>query len=754
MKPSAPSEQHSLSAYLAFAFSLMSILLTLILTAVMERSATAHVERSIGANLAELAHQTASRLDRSMFERHREVRLMTQRLKAYDDPELLTRELAALQASYPYYAWIGLADPTGKVLASTKDMLVGQDVSKRPWFSGALNGKNVGDVHEAVMLAKLLGNTASGEPPRFVDVAFPTVDANGRATGVLGAHLSWDWADDIQHTIFVAVDKTRAIEPLIISEDGTVRLGPAELRDTRLKLPSLDAALASKTGYRVESWPDGETYLVGYTSSKGYKDYPGLGWSVLVRQPLSEAYAPVRHLQLTVFVSGLVIAGLFSVLGWYAARTITRPVLELAQFARGLGEGTNPVRLKPLNAAYREAGQLGDSLNSMLDSLQRKDEKLRQLNANLERRVEERTAELREALRQVQRSEQRVQTIIETAQDPFIGMDFEGRITDWNPQAEKLFGWSREEVLGRPLTSTLLPERYVAKSDAALARFRETGAAPFINQRLERVVIDRHGREIHVEVKLGLVNTEHLQLFSGFVHDITDRKESERLKSEFISTVSHELRTPLTAIYGSLSLLESGMAGELPADAAKMVTMSTRSCERLVRLINDVLDVEKLDARLLSYDMKLRPLAGMLEQATNDIGPYAAPMGIRVSLVTPLPEVSVRADSDRIVQVLMNLLSNAVKFSPQGGTVEVAAKVINGTVRVSVVDHGEGVPPQFHTRIFDRFAQADGSDRRRSGGTGLGLNICRSIVQAHGGTISFSSEPGVRTEFYFELPLA
>ena len=243
------------------------------------------------------------------------------------------------------------------------------------------------------------------------------------------------------------------------------------------------------------------------------------------------------------------------------------------------------------------------------------------------------------------------------------------------------------------------------------------------------------------------------KLFSGFVHDITDRKESERLKSEFISTVSHELRTPLTAIYGSLSLLESGMAGQLPVDAAKMVAMSTRSCERLVRLINDVLDVEKIDARLLSYDMKLRPLAGMIEQAVNDIGPYAAPMGIKVSLKTPLPDVTVRADGDRIVQVLMNLLSNAVKFSLQGGTVEVAAEVVSGGVRVRVVDHGEGVPPQFHGRIFDRFAQADSSDRRRSGGTGLGLNICRSIVQAHGGTISFNSEPGVRTEFYFELPL-
>ena len=747
----APSPaRYSLGAYLAFAFSLLSILLTLILTAVIERSASGQVEQSIGANLAELAHQTASRLDRSMYERYREVGLMAGRLAGMPATQVRS-ELDALQESYPYYAWIGATDAQGKVLAATRGLLAGQDVSQRPWFTNALQGKYVGDVHEALLLARLLGGDRK-EPPRFVDVAFPLIGPGGNPTGVLGAHLSWEWAQDIQRTIFVALDKSREVEPLIISSTGGVLLGPPSLQGQPLQLPSLSAASGGQTGHRVERWPDGQDYLVGYSRSEGYSPYPGLGWTVLVRQPLDEAYEPVRALQWRVFASGLAIALLFSLLGWYAAKAITRPLLELARFAQR-GDAAGAAQVGPLRG-YREVGQLGESLNAMLESLRRKEGDLRELNASLERRVEERTAELSDAFRQVQRNEQRIQTIIESAQDAFIGMDFQGRITDWNTQAQKLFGWTREEAIGRPLARTLLPARYAPAAEAALAQFHQTGSAEFLNQRMERVMIDRHGREIQVEAKLGLVDTEHLKLFSGFVHDISQRKEVERLKSEFISTVSHELRTPLTAIYGSLSLLDSGAAGALPDDAAQLVAMSVKSCERLVRLINDVLDVEKIDAGLLNYERTRQPVRAMIEQSLADIRPYALQRGVEVHLAGPAPDAQVLADPDRIVQVLVNLLSNAVKFSPPGGRVDVVATLHPGAVRIAVADGGPGIPPAFRARIFERFAQADGSDRRQSGGTGLGLNICRSIVLAHGGSIDFASEPGVRTEFYFELPLA
>jgi signal transduction histidine kinase len=217
--------------------------------------------------------------------------------------------------------------------------------------------------------------------------------------------------------------------------------------------------------------------------------------------------------------------------------------------------------------------------------------------------------------------------------------------------------------------------------------------------------------------------------------------------------VSHELRTPLTAIYASLNLLASGMAGELPPDARQLLAVSHESSERLIRLINDLLDLEKIASGKMEYRMQEQPLAPLVEQALRDTQAYADGLQVRFALELRAQPL-VKADADRIVQVCVNLLSNAAKFSPAGGQVEVFVDEREGRGRVGVVDHGPGVPPEFHDRVFDRFAQADGSDRRAKGGTGLGLAICRSIVEAHGGRLGFTSEPGARTEFFFELPPA
>jgi PAS domain S-box-containing protein len=247
----------------------------------------------------------------------------------------------------------------------------------------------------------------------------------------------------------------------------------------------------------------------------------------------------------------------------------------------------------------------------------------------------------------------------------------------------------------------------------------------------------------------------------GFVTtymDISERKEVERLKSEFISTVSHELRTPLTSIYGSLSLLASGMAGELAPDVNELVDLSLRSSERLVRLINDVLDVEKIESKMMTYSKVVQPLAPLIDQAIDTTRHYANQYGVQVEFETRLDSVlanvQVHIDADRMVQVLVNLLSNAVKFSERGERVSVRMAVLGQQVRVSVVDRGQGIPEEFRAQIFERFSQADSTDRRQKGGTGLGLSICKSIVEEHGGVIDYVSTPGAGTEFYFELPLA
>jgi signal transduction histidine kinase len=300
----------------------------------------------------------------------------------------------------------------------------------------------------------------------------------------------------------------------------------------------------------------------------------------------------------------------------------------------------------------------------------------------------------------------------------------------------------------------LVPERFRAASDRGLRHVAATAQVPEDGRPIERIVVDRQGREIEVEVRMGIVDSGKVQLLGAFMHDISQRKEVDRLKTEFVSTVSHELRTPLTAVYGSLRLLAGGVAGHLPAQGRQLLEMSTRSCERLIRLINDVLDVERIASGRMELRLEPLELRGLLERALHDTQAYADELGVRLRLDgSGASDVRVVADGDRVTQVVVNLLSNAAKYSPAGGEVLVTLGVHGGRARVTVTDHGPGIPPEFRSRVFERFAQADASDRREKGGTGLGLNICRSIVEAHHGTIGFDSEPGVQTAFWFELPL-
>ena len=745
--------RYGLGTYLAFSFSIASILLTLILLVVIDVTVTKQVRSDIGTNLAELAAHMSSRLDRSMFERYREVQLMAERISASDRPGKFgaegQRELDALQRTYPYYAWIAMTNEAGKVLASTGRVLFNADVSNRPWFKNALRGVFVGDVHESKLRAAPLPNS-SEEPLRFVDIAFP-YGYGGNESGVLGAYLSAEWAREIRRSIVEAVPREQKVDALIVSIDNSVLLGPQDLQGRTLELSSLDDRAAGKKGYSLETWPDGRQYLVGYSRSAGYKDYLGVGWKVLVRQESGFAYQPVKQLQMRVLLIGLFVATMFSLLGLWASRFITRPLADLSDAAKRIEAG-QPAEIEQTDALYREVTALGESLNSLIRNLQEKEHSLRELNTSLENRVQERTAELTQALAAVKSSEIRVRTIIESAR-AFVGIDFNACITDWNEEAEKMLGWNRTEVIGQSM-NLIIPARFQASLMSALSEAASTGASSQINTNLERIVVSRDGREIPVEVRIGLINNDDLQLFSVFLHDVSERRHMERLKGEFISTASHELRTPLTAIYASIDMLRSGMAGELPPDAMDLLDVSHKSAQRLVRLINDVLDVEKIESGGMSYQFSAQPLLALVQQAITSIQAYADEFNVRIELVAEPCNDLVNVDADRIVQVIVNLLSNAAKFSPAGGAVVTVRLAPRGSViRLLVTDTGSGIPLEFQERVFQRFAQADSSDRRQKGGTGLGLNICKTIIDAHHGTIEFSSFPGKGTEFYFDLPL-
>jgi PAS domain S-box-containing protein len=359
-------------------------------------------------------------------------------------------------------------------------------------------------------------------------------------------------------------------------------------------------------------------------------------------------------------------------------------------------------------------------------------------------------SQIRQATEAVQASEEHLREITDTLPTIVVEFDKDRRFRFINRACAEFFGMPAEDAIGRRL-------------EDILGKPLEAQHAPYVAQAL-RGACARY--EITAGDAQGRVGTHEMVLVPrrapgtgevigayAFATDITAMKRIDQMKTEFISTVSHELRTPLTSIRGSLGLMSGGIAGTLPQAAANLVDIAQSNCDRLIRLINDILDTEKIESGKVPLNLQPLPLAPLVLKALEQNEGFAQQHGVRLALqaeaTTPLV---VRADADRLVQVLTNLLSNAVKFSPAGAEVTVRLSATAHAVRVEVADRGPGIPPEFQQRIFQKFSQADTSDTRSKSGTGLGLNISRSLVEKMGGQIGFTSTPGSGATFYFELP--
>ncbi|MDY6945179.1 MAG: ATP-binding protein [Pseudomonadota bacterium] len=334
-------------------------------------------------------------------------------------------------------------------------------------------------------------------------------------------------------------------------------------------------------------------------------------------------------------------------------------------------------------------------------------------------------------------------------------------VWDWNVRADTLVWDERTyEIYGAPRDVTPDMEymlRTVHPEDVERARSELVGALSGKQPQLRTTfrIICPSGEERVVSASgLTLRNASGRAVrMTGLIWEITETQRVERMKNEFVATVSHELRTPLTSIRGSLGLVAAGVAGELPERASGLVNMALNNCERLTLLINDILDMEKLESEKQRFDVRRADVAELVTRSLEENTGFAQSLNVRFELAGPLCNAAVLVDSSRFLQVMANLLSNASKFSPAGAAIEVSARCNHGRVRVSVRDRGKGIPPDFQSRIFQKFSQADSSDSRSRTGTGLGLAISRAIVERLGGHIAFETGPG-GTTFYFELPEA
>jgi PAS domain S-box-containing protein len=360
-------------------------------------------------------------------------------------------------------------------------------------------------------------------------------------------------------------------------------------------------------------------------------------------------------------------------------------------------------------------------------------------------------------------SEAKLRSLFELSPLGIAMTDLQGHFIEFNSAFCRICGYPENELKTLDYWA-LTPKEYEVQEQHQLQMLLETGHyGPY-----EKEYRRKNGSLIPLRLNGMIVKKPYHSAFIwSIVEDISQSKAVEDTlrqaklaadsanlaKSEFVSTVSHELRTPLTSIQGAIELVLGGATGELPEQPLKLLTIASNNCKRLVRLINDILDLEKLESGKITLDLKPIDIVPLVQQTIESNQAYAKKFDIRIVLTCDLTELFVLADEDSFIQALTNLLANAIKFSHRNSEVDVAITTTGQNLLLSVTDYGIGINDAFKTRLFEKFTQEDASNSRQKGGTGLGLSITKAMLEQMGGTIGYDSELGKKTRFFFELPL-
>lgn len=509
--------QLSLRVRLAVGSAIISLAAVATLAFVAEQFAAETIRTGVQRWIRDVAVQMRDSLDRGMFERYRDIKIVTA-LETFRSPAGETAErrqlLERLQETFPDYAWIGFASPEGDVKVSTGGLLEGVSVAQRPWFQQAQDGPAVADVHEAKLLASLLPNS-SEEPLRFVDVAAPVRSPSGEALGVVGAHVSWGWAASIRDSLLSSVDEER-LQLFVLDSEGEVLLGPDGSTGSDLAVPEPPSGV----------WSDGVSYIAAAARSEGYRDYPGLGWTIVVRQPADIALAPAARLRDWIALFGFGIAAIAILVGWAAAGRITAPLVKLRRAAESKEVSRTGI---PTLGNYPEVAVLSSSLAGLVAQERRYREELTDLNQSLERRVDQRTADLSRAnaaLLSEMQERQRAEA-----------------------ERERLVLQLRELTLHDPLTGVLNRRGLDQAFERALARSRRFGEPLSIlladidhfkrvndthghaaGDAVLRAVSDRCKRELRDVDAIARLGGEEFVMLLSAVDEATARSVAERVR--------------------------------------------------------------------------------------------------------------------------------------------------------------------------------------------------------------------------------
>ncbi len=528
---------------------------------------------------------------------------------------------------------------------------------------------------------------------------------------------------------------------------------PGRERELQARLHLLEASSQTQLCVVKRSTPQGKVYGKGPLAEPGETTGPGAGkveagdtavmpggvspcgpgvllaqwnfldsrgglWSLYVRASLRGAVdEAVYELRRLVLLAVLAAIGVSLLMAFGLSGRIAGPLRGIRGLVAQMARGDFSRRLEIEEPT--EVAELARSFNSLADGLEM-------------------------TLGELEQEQARLRGILASVGEGIIAVDDRGRLALLNPQAAELLDVAQEKVVGSMVGELPLPEGIVGLFTECLRTNRLCST---------EFELDDPRRQLALHVAPVRTGEGEGWGAVAVVRDITAERRLEHMRRQFISDASHEIRTPLTSIGGFAAAIADGTAAT-PEERTRSATLIVREVERLTRLVNDLLSLSKIESGAVKLNMELLDVSDSVRAAVESFAGQAQEYGARIDLDLPGDLPRVRADPDRVYQVVVNLLSNALRFNRAGGRIAISARPDNGFVRVAVRDSGPGIPADQLPRIWERFHRADSSRSRRDGGTGLGLAIVRSIVEAHGGKVSAESELGTGATFSFTLPVA
>ena len=727
-------------------FSLLLSLLPLVVIGILStRIGTDAITAGLGNSFKQSAMDTVREVDRVLHSAGQDVHAWAQ-LNVMQDvliPENhidVTAFLFGLNRQYPEFANIQLMDLEGKVVAASKQGLIGKSLPLED-YRAALAGERM--IRDAQL------DPVSGQwVVRFVFPVSDLFDEN-QIIGLLEANWRLDQLGEIikPDTEYRTVIIQRNGRILFASEKDRSGVFEANLIDRKVKAAQL--AVAGKADAVIDEDENGVRSLIGFSQSQGFPGFAGLGWAALVMQDVQVALAPYRRLERSVVTLGLIMIGVVVVVVVFITRRVNLLVGELSQVAGRVAAGDFDTE-----SAYRS----GDEIGGLVATFNQMIRDLKHQRAQLV-------------------DKDYVDSVIRTMNDSLMVVDNSGAIRTVNRALCQLLKYDEADILKKNIRDILVMEEEAAEvSDDELTR-----RLVVLNTEMRYRTAD--GEEIPISFSGSLLKDKQ-QAVIGVVcvgQDITQRKQAEEelrnakdmaekassYKSQFLSNMSHELRTPLNAIIGFSEVLKDGLFGALAPKQEEYIRDIHASAHQLLALINDILDLSKVEAGKMTLHIEEFPISSVIDAAHATFKPLVGKNSNQLVIECPPDIGTIRADMAKVRQVLFNLLSNANKFTERGSITVTVARQADmlanapseadstgavSSVSFSVSDTGIGMTPEQIGKLFTAFTQADVSTSKKYGGTGLGLAISRKFCEMMGGVLSVVSESGVGSTFTATLP--